>query len=113
MKDTLLASLERAISALNMVPSFKTPEGIRSYKLLSELDAVVKTAKAEKTATRYEARIVEGDDSFYVLLNEEGEAVEGTDFDAVKTEAVETVTERGFPTTGLVIAKIEVSYSPV
>ena len=44
MEDKLLIALKRAIAALNMVPSFKTPEGISSYTLLSQLDAVVRDA---------------------------------------------------------------------
>jgi len=43
MDNELLVSLKRAISALNAVPNFRTPEGIMSYDLLSELDQVVRT----------------------------------------------------------------------
>ena len=41
MEDKLLAALKRAIAALNTVPNFVTPEGIKSYALLSELDALM------------------------------------------------------------------------
>ena len=42
MQDKLLDALKRAISALNMIPSFRTAEGIKSYELLAELDAIVR-----------------------------------------------------------------------
>lgn len=45
MQDKLLDALKRAISALNMIPSFRTAEGIKSYELLAELDALVRQAE--------------------------------------------------------------------
>lgn len=42
MQDKLLEALKRAISALNMIPNFRTAEGIKSYELLAELDALVR-----------------------------------------------------------------------
>lgn len=45
MQDKLLEALKRAITALNMVPNFKTAEGIKSYELLAELDALVREAE--------------------------------------------------------------------
>ena len=48
MEDKLLAALKRAIAALNTVPNFVTPEGIKSYALLSELDALVRDASSKK-----------------------------------------------------------------
>ena len=45
MQDKLLEALKRAISALNMIPSFRTAEGIKSYELLAELDALVREAE--------------------------------------------------------------------
>ncbi len=45
MQDKLLNALKRAISALNMIPNFKTAEGIKSYELLAELDAMVREAE--------------------------------------------------------------------
>lgn len=38
----LLTALKRSIAAMNLVPQFRTDEGIRSYQLLSQLDAVVR-----------------------------------------------------------------------
>ena len=49
MQDQLLQALKRAISALNMIPNFRTAEGIKSYDLLAELDALVREAE-ERTA---------------------------------------------------------------
>lgn len=40
----LLASLRRAVGALNRVPAFRTDEGISSYRLLPELEAVIRQA---------------------------------------------------------------------
>ncbi len=48
MEDKLLAALKRAIAALNTVPNFVTPEGIKSYAMLSELDALVREADSQK-----------------------------------------------------------------
>lgn len=48
MEDKLLAALKRAIAALNTVPNFVTPEGTKSYALLSELDALVREADSQK-----------------------------------------------------------------
>lgn len=48
MEDKLLAAVKRAIAALNTVPNFVTPEGIKSYVLLSELDALVREAESQK-----------------------------------------------------------------
>ena len=48
MEDKLLASLKRAIAALNTMPNFVTPEGIKSYAMLSELDALVREADPQK-----------------------------------------------------------------
>ena len=45
MQEQLLEALKRAISALNMIPSFRTAEGIKSYELLAELDAIVREAE--------------------------------------------------------------------
>jgi len=45
MQDKLLEALKRAISALNMIPNFWTAEGIKSYELLAELDAIVRQAE--------------------------------------------------------------------
>lgn len=45
MQEQLLEALKRAISALNMIPSFRTTEGIKSYELLAELDALVRQAE--------------------------------------------------------------------
>lgn len=45
MQDKLLEALKRAISALNMIPNFRTAEGIKSYELLAELDALVREAQ--------------------------------------------------------------------
>lgn len=45
MQDKLLEALKRAITALNMVPNFRTAEGIKSYELLAELDALVREAE--------------------------------------------------------------------
>jgi hypothetical protein len=45
MQDKLLDALKRAISALNMIPRFRTAEGIKSYYLLAELDALVRQAE--------------------------------------------------------------------
>ncbi len=42
MQDKFLEALKRAIAALNMVPNFRTAEGIKSYELLAELDAIVR-----------------------------------------------------------------------
>lgn len=44
-KQRLLVGLKRAISALNSKVNFVTPEGIKSYDLLRELDALVKEAE--------------------------------------------------------------------
>lgn len=41
MQDQLLQALKRA----NMIPSFRTAEGIKSYELLAELDALVREAE--------------------------------------------------------------------
>ncbi len=41
MREQLLEALKRA----NMIPSFKTAEGIKSYELLAELDALVREAE--------------------------------------------------------------------
>lgn len=46
MEDKLLAAVKRAIAALNTVPNFITPEGIKSYALLAELDALVREAES-------------------------------------------------------------------
>jgi len=51
MQEQLLDALKRAISALNMIPSFKTAEGIKSYELLSELDALVREAEGRFTVS--------------------------------------------------------------
>lgn len=68
------------------------------------------------TATRYEARIIENEEtgSYYILSNEEGEAIEGDDAKTVYNEAIETLDERGFlPEPRLRIAKITVEYVTV
>ena len=41
-ESELLTALKRAIAAMNLVPSFRTDEGIKSYQLLSQLDGVVR-----------------------------------------------------------------------
>ena len=43
----LLSALRRAIAALNCVLNFNTPEGIKSYTLLSELDKLVNQFETE------------------------------------------------------------------
>jgi len=48
MEDKLLTALKRTIAALNTVPNFMTPEGIKSYALLAELDALVREADATR-----------------------------------------------------------------
>ena len=48
MEDKLLVALKRAIAALNAVRNFKTPEGIKSYALLAELDELVRGADAKR-----------------------------------------------------------------
>ena len=45
MQEQLLEALKRAISAINTIPNFKTAEGIKSYELLAELDALVREAE--------------------------------------------------------------------
>lgn len=45
MQGKLLDALKRAISALNSIRSFNTAEGIKSYDLLAELDALVREAE--------------------------------------------------------------------
>ncbi len=45
MQDQLLTALKRAITALNSIPNFRTAEGIKSYDLLAELDALVREAE--------------------------------------------------------------------
>lgn len=45
MQEQLLEGLKRAISALNMIPGFRTSEGIKSYELLAELEALVREAE--------------------------------------------------------------------
>jgi len=47
----LLRSLRRAVAALNTVPAFTTDEGISSYRLLPELDAVIRQATKEANGT--------------------------------------------------------------
>lgn len=42
----LLVGLKRAIAALNTRPNFTTNEGIKSYDLLPQLEAIVKRAEA-------------------------------------------------------------------
>lgn len=107
----VIEGLQRAIQALNMKPNFRLNDGGKSYDLLSELDKV----KARQAATRYEARIVENEEgSYYVLLNEQGEAVEGEDFETVKAEAIATLDERGYlPEPRLVIAEVLTTYIKV
>ena len=51
MQDQLLQALKRAISALNMIPSFRTAEGIKSYELLAELDALVREAEGRSAVS--------------------------------------------------------------
>lgn len=51
MQDQLLQALKRAISALNMIPSFRTAEGIKSYDLLAELDPLVREAEARSAVS--------------------------------------------------------------
>jgi hypothetical protein len=51
MQDKLLEALKRAISALNMVPNFRTAEGIKSYELLAELDALVREVEGRNTVS--------------------------------------------------------------
>lgn len=48
MNEKLLIALKRAIAALNMPANFRTPEGIKSYELIPQLEAVVKEAEASK-----------------------------------------------------------------
>ncbi|MFO1045405.1 MAG: hypothetical protein U0941_26805 [Planctomycetaceae bacterium] len=47
MQDKFLEALKRAIAALNMVPNFRTAEGIKSYELLAELDSLVREAEGQ------------------------------------------------------------------
>lgn len=51
MQDQLLQALKRAISALNMIPNFRTAEGIKSYELLAELDAIVRGAEGRNAVS--------------------------------------------------------------
>lgn len=48
MEDKLLTALKRAIAALNTVPNFITTEGIKSYALLAELDALVRECDSQR-----------------------------------------------------------------
>jgi len=51
MQEQLIEALKRAISALNMIPNFRTAEGIKSYELLAELDAIVREAEGRSTVS--------------------------------------------------------------
>lgn len=51
MQDQLLEALKRAINALNMIPSFRTAEGIKSYELLAELDAIVREVEGRNAVS--------------------------------------------------------------
>ena len=48
MQDKLLDALRRAISALNMM---REAEGIKSYELLAELDAIVREVEGRSTVS--------------------------------------------------------------
>ena len=51
MQEQLLEALKRAISALNIIPSFRTAEGIKSYELLAELDAIVREVEGRSAVS--------------------------------------------------------------
>jgi hypothetical protein len=115
---TVIDGLKRAIAALNMKPNFRLSDGTKSYDLLEQLDKITRDRQA---ATRYEARIVDATGGYYILNNEEGEPIEGQDFDAVKDEAL-AMLEETHPRTimhitngklNLVIAEVLTTYIKV
>ena len=49
MEAELLKALNRAISALNQAPNFRTADGTMSYDLIPQLERVVKNTEHLKT----------------------------------------------------------------
>ncbi len=101
----VLEGLQRAIRALNMKPNFRLTEGIKSYELLSELDKVMR----RESATRYEARIVEPDGSWFACPNAE-DAITGDDYNDVLTRAKDALSEAEATNLNLVIAEVTTTY---
>lgn len=111
MRAKILHTLKNAIVTLSRFPNPHTNDGAKRQALVGEFTRLVNEIEAEKTETRYEARVARPNGKWEILYDENQLEVVGSDYDTVLADATRVTKDcpmgKGYH---LVMARITVTY---